>query len=151
MRGVVIDGHLCMCTVRAYQYRLYFYEHCTACRVLLLTLCINYLSAPSGPPQSFRVVAVSSTSIRLSWSPPLEEEQNGIIISYRVTVTEVESGERVLTRTAAASDTLLVVDSLDPHFTYHCSIAAVTIAIGPETTAQVTTLQQGDHSNVKCG
>ena len=67
-----------------------------------------------------------------------------MITSYRVTVTEVESGESVLETTAAASDTLLIVSSLDPHFTYRCSIAAVTIAIGPETSAQVTTLQEGN-------
>ena len=67
-----------------------------------------------------------------------------MITSYRITVTGVESGERVLETTAAASDTLLIVNSLDPHFTYRCSIAAVTIAIGPETSAQVTTLQEGN-------
>ena len=66
-----------------------------------------------------------------------------MITSYRITITEVESGERVLETTAAASDTLLVVSDLDPHFTYRCSIAAVTVAVGPETSAEVTTLQEG--------
>ena len=102
------------------------------------------LSAPSGPPQSFQVVAISSTSIRLTWSAPPAEEQNGVITSYRITVVEVESGGRVLERTTAASDTLLIVDSLDPHFPYRCSIAAVTIAVGPEISAQVTTFQEGN-------
>ena len=68
-----------------------------------------------------------------------------MITSYRITVTEVESGERVLETTAAASDALLIVNDLDPHFTYHCSIAAMTIAIGPETSAQVTTFQEGNN------
>ena len=104
--------------------------------------CIIH-SAPSGPPQSFRVVAISSTSIRLTWSAPLVQEQNGVITSYGITVTEVESGERVLEMTAAASDALLIVDSLNPHFTYRCSIAAVTIATGPEASAEVTTFQEG--------
>ena len=67
-----------------------------------------------------------------------------MITSYRITVTEVESGERVLERTVAASDTLLIVNSLNPHFTYRCSIAAMTTAIGPGTSAQVTTLQEGN-------
>ena len=89
-------------------------------------------------------MAISSTSIRLTWSAPLAEEQNGVITSYRITVTEVESGERVLEMTAAASDTLLIVDSLNPHSTYRCSIAALTIATGPEASAQVTTLQEGN-------
>ena len=89
-------------------------------------------------------MAISSTSIRLTWSAPLADEQNGVITSYRVTVTEVESGETVLERTEAASVTFLIVDSLDPHFTYSCSIAAVTIAIGPETLVEVTTFQEGN-------
>lgn len=96
------------------------------------------------------MVAISSTSIRLTWSAPLAEEQNGVITSYRVTITEVESEERVLERTAAASDTLLIVNSLDPHFTYHCSIAAVTIAIGPKTSAEVTTFQEGNPYHIVC-
>ena len=103
----------------------------------------KYFSAPSGPPQSFRVVAISSTSIRLTWLAPLAEEQNGVITSYRITVTEVESGERVLEMTAAASDTLLIINSLNPHFTYRCSISAVTIATGPKISTEVTTFQEG--------
>ena len=51
---------------------------------------------------------------------------------------------RVSERTAAASDTLLIISSLDPHFTYRCTIAAVTIAIGPETSVEVTTFQEGN-------
>ena len=67
-----------------------------------------------------------------------------MITSYRITVTEIESGERVLETTAAASDVLLIVNDLDPHSTYRCSIAAVTVAIGPETSTQVTTFQEGN-------
>jgi receptor-type tyrosine-protein phosphatase Q len=88
-------------------------------------------------------VAIGSTSIRLTWSAPLAEEQNGVITSYRITITEVESGGRVLETTAAATDTLLIINDLDPHFTYRCSIAAMTIAIGPVISAQVTTFQEG--------
>ena len=102
------------------------------------------LSAPSGPPQSFRVVAISSTSIRLTWTAPLPEEQNGVITSYRITVTEVESGQ-VLQRTTSGSDSLIIISSLRPHFTYRCAIAAYTIALGSETTAEVTTLQEGQY------
>ena len=107
-------------------------------------------SAPSGPPQSFRVVAISSTSIRLTWAAPLAEDQNGVITSYRITVTEIESGE-VLQRTTSASDSLLIISSLHPHFTYHCAIAAYTIAIGTETFAEVTTLQEGNQCTLNLG
>jgi receptor-type tyrosine-protein phosphatase Q len=67
-----------------------------------------------------------------------------MIISYRIIIAEVGSGERVLETTTAATDTLLIINDLDPHFTYRCSIAAVTVAVGPETSAEVTTLQEGN-------
>ena len=103
--------------------------------------------APNGPPQSFRVVAISSTSIRLTWTAPLPEEQNGVITSYRITVTEVESGEEVLQRTTASSVSFLIVDSLRPYYGYRCTIAAFTIAIGPEALVEVTTFQEGNIAN----
>ena len=56
-------------------------------------------------------------------------------------ITELEGGV-VLERTTPPSDSVLIVDSLRPYFTYQCSIAAFTIAIGPEATAEVTTLQR---------
>ena len=99
--------------------------------------------APSGPPQSYRAVAISSTSIRLTWAAPLAEEQNGVITSYRITITNIETGE-VMQRTASASDSFLIVNSLRPHVTYRCTIAAYTIAVGPETFVDVTTLQEGE-------
>ena len=89
------------------------------------------------------MVAISSSSIRLTWSAPLPGEQNGVITSYRITITAVESGE-VLQQTASASDSFLVISSLSPHFTYRCAIAAYTIALGPETFSDVTTLQEGE-------
>ena len=106
-------------------------------------------SAPSGPPQSFRAVAISSTAIRLTWDPPLQGEQNGVITSYTITITDVESGE-VSQRMAPASDSLLVVSSLSPHSTYRCTVAAFTVALGPETLAQVTTLQDCEFTSCVC-
>ena len=89
------------------------------------------------------MVAISSTSIRLTWAAPLPGEQNGVITSYRITITTVESGE-VLQQTASASDSFLVVRSLSPHFIYRCAIAAYTIALGPEIFSDVTTPQEGE-------
>ena len=110
---------------------------------LEMSCTIISLSAPSGPPQSLRVIAVSSMSIRLTWGAPLAEDQNGVLTSYRITVTEIESGE-VLQRTVSASDSFLVVNSLRPHSLYRCTVAAFTIAIGPEANYEVTTLQEGN-------
>ena len=113
-----------------------FVKFCTGISYIHLTL------APSGPPRSFRVVAISSSSIRLTWMAPLVEEQNGVITSYEVTITDDESGE-VLQRTTSAAESLLVVDSLRPYHTYQCAIAAFTVAVGPQSYAEVTTFQEG--------
>ena len=98
-------------------------------------------SAPSGPPQSFRAIAISSTNIRLTWRAPLVEDQNGVISSYRITITEIDSGQ-VLHRMTSTGDSL-IISSLRPHITYRCAIAAFTTASGPESLAEVTTPQKG--------
>ena len=94
------------------------------------------------------MVAISSTSIRLSWLAPREEQQNGVITSYRITLTDTEGGQ-MSQRTTSANDLVLIIDSLLPYHTYQCTIAAFTVAIGPETSAQVTTFQEGtcNHKN----
>ena len=94
------------------------------------------------------MVAISSTSIRLSWLAPRGEQQNGVITSYRITLTDTESGQ-VSQRTTAANDLVLIIDSLLPYHTYQCTIAAFTVAIGPETSAQVTTFQEGTSTIIK--
>ena len=40
--------------------------------------------APSGPPQSVRVEAVSATELRVTWQPPRREERNGPILGYYI-------------------------------------------------------------------
>ena len=54
-------------------------------------LCFIEYSA-TGPPQLVEAESVSSSSIRITWTAPLEEEQNGIIRSYYINVTEVPTG-----------------------------------------------------------
>ena len=98
--------------------------------------------APSGPPLSFSVVAISSVSIRLSWASPLPEELNGVLVSYRVIVTEYATGA-VFQQTTAFDTNSLVVSSLHPYYNYQCSVAAFTIAFGPKAYAQVRTLPEG--------
>ena len=43
-------------------------------------------TAPSAPPRNVDVHAKSSTSIEVSWSPPPDDDQNGIIIGYQLWV-----------------------------------------------------------------
>ena len=98
-------------------------------------------AAPSSPPVEFVATAESSRSIRLSWNPPALEHQNGILRQYIVTLVSVGSGEPI-TRSAEGTDTTIA--GLRPFTTYFCTVAAVTVAVGPETeTLQVTTDEDG--------
>ena len=41
---------------------------------------------PSGAPRSLHTYGATTTTIPLSWSPPVPSEQNGLIISYSIRV-----------------------------------------------------------------
>ena len=57
------------------------------------------------------------------------EDQNGVIISYVVNVTAVETG---MDFELTSSGTTLVADGLRPFTTYICRIAArTTVGVGP--------------------
>ena len=88
--------------------------------------------APSQAPQSLSGIASSSTSITLSWSPPLPEYRNGLIISYYVNITLIETGTSVYYNT---THTTFSITGLIPYTSYSCIVAAETsIGRGPFTT-----------------
>ena len=96
---------------------------------------------PSAPPDDVTGEALSSTSIVLSWQPPAPEMQNGIIRLYNVTVWESNTGNIFISSTVYTN---ITVSPLHPFYTYHCSVAAVTIGIGPFSDAkEIQTLPDG--------
>lgn len=42
------------------------------------------LAAPNAPPRHIRVIPVSSTELKVTWDPPLPENQNGVLSGYKV-------------------------------------------------------------------
>ena len=64
----------------------------------------------------------------LQWSPPPAEHQNGIIQHYSLQLNEHETGDTSQYTTASLHYTF---NSLHPHYTYTCTIAAVTVGLGP--------------------
>ncbi len=65
----------------------------------------------------------------LTWDPPPYQDQNGVIISYDIDVTVIETGE---TFVITSNDTLLSVTGLRPYRSYICTIAASTsVGLGP--------------------
>ena len=99
---------------------------------------------PSGFPQSFTEIVDSSRSIAFNWQAPPVSEQNGIIISYTINVTETRSSYG-LQQMVHRSQTSITVTSLLPFTTYSCSIAASTsVGIGPFSTLLIaTTFEDG--------
>ena len=98
--------------------------------------------APSLPPQNVQGSVANSTSIQLTWEPPIFSGQNGIIEHYIVSVTEAETMRQfVLT---AVTTSITAVD-LHPYYTYSFAVSAVTIAEGPYTqTLSLQTQQDGE-------
>lgn len=52
-------------------------------------LGISVPSVPTAPPQEVEVVAINSTTIRFTWSPPPQQFINGINQGYKVTLSRV--------------------------------------------------------------
>ena len=73
--------------------------------------------------------ADTSRSAVLTWDPPPAEDQNGIIVSYVINVTEADSG---VSFQLFSRNTSLSVSSLLPFTSYNFLIAASTsIGVGP--------------------
>ena len=93
----------------------------------VFALILFHSVAPSGPPQNIIAQASSARSVYIAWDPPASEEQNGIIISYIVNITGVETGEQLQLTSQSQS---VNITGLMPYTTYLCIVAAST-AIGP--------------------
>ena len=94
-------------------------------------ILINYVyeTVPSSSPVSISSSDVTSTSAVISWDPPPYEDQNGVIISYTISVSVQETGESFIYTT---SDTTYSFTALKPYRTYDITIAASTsVGTGP--------------------
>ena len=100
-------------------------------------------SAPGHHPLNSTGYALNSTHIFLDWNPPSQEDLNGVIREYRITVTEVETNT-LRQLTTDSSTTELIVGPLHPFYIYHATILAFTVGEGPNTTAiSIRTEQDG--------
>ena len=87
------------------------------------------LIAPTGPPQSVEVVVINSTSVKMTWSSPLEQDTNGILRHFVINITKNTGGTQLVT--LSAEHLSFTARDLQPYTSYYISIAAVTVAIGP--------------------
>ena len=64
----------------------------------------------------------------LSWSPPPEEQLNGVLRHYVLVVQELDSGRNV---TLTSTDSMIVLSDLHPFYNYAISVCPVTVNTGP--------------------
>ena len=76
----------------------------------------------------------------MQWEPPAPMGTNGIIQEYNVTVTEQETGQVSYHTTTML---YIVINDLHPFYTYKCTVAAVTIGIGPITSLVIQMPEDG--------
>ena len=80
----------------------------------------------------------------LSWNPPPVYQQNGIIMNYTVTLINYNTGH-----TFSINTTQLHVqfNSLHAFYNYKCTVAAVTVATGPQISVVFQTPENGNIIN----
>ena len=85
---------------------------------------------------------MTSRSISLTWDPPTAANQNGIVRTYIINMTVLESGENVqLISNTTDRDFVM----LHPYYTYTFIISAVTIGPGPPSAVHnVITAEEGN-------
>ncbi|XP_054901445.1 roundabout homolog 1 isoform X4 [Poeciliopsis prolifica] len=97
--------------------------------------------APSAPPRKVTVTESGSngTAVVVSWQPPPEEEQNGVVQEYKIWCLGNESKYHI-NRTVDGSTLSVVIPSLTPGIRYSVEVAASTSA-GPGVKSESTFFQ----------
>ena len=98
---------------------------------------------PSGPPEKVTLGDVTSTSIKVTWSPVKVEDRNGIIKGYKVIYRALPNGNNdteVVNITIESQDTekTLSLERLNEFTNYSIRVLAFTlVGNGPASVAQV--------------
>ena len=102
------------------------------------------ISAPVSSPRNVAATSITSTSFVLSWIPPVDEDVNGEITGYTVSVIVGDTQESFEYNT---TETNITLNQLHPFYTHHCSVTCITIASGPYSNPiDVQTLQDGKNN-----
>ncbi len=93
-------------------------------------LSLFLLSAPTHSPQNLNGEVLGPYSLRLSWTPPPDDQHHGIIREYQIACAEHETGSMFR---HSINTTEITIDSLHPFYLYNCSVGAVTVHEGPHS------------------
>ena len=104
----------------------------------------SFFPVPSASTINISATTQNATTLHITWKPSTLDQQNGIIRSYEITLSVLETGSsQQLTSTMPE---LMLLD-LHPFYTYSFLIAAVTIGPGPAS--ETFTIQMPQTGNVK--
>ncbi|XP_039872319.1 Down syndrome cell adhesion molecule homolog isoform X5 [Simochromis diagramma] len=99
-------------------------------------------AAPEGPPLDMQLVALSSSSIKVTWKPPRTELRNGVLRGYNINYREYDPVAKqfkrwqYLTVAATREQETVTLVNLKPSTMYGVLIQAKTIAgVGPASNA----------------
>ena len=101
----------------------------------------------TGPPVNLTVKAIGPNYVLLHWAPPPEASGNGIIQHYLVSFMEGNSSQTARNLTSSSSRPSMYIGYLRPSTTYICSVAAVTVLVGPFSTGLSFTTQPHSKTN----
>ena len=87
-------------------------------------------AAPSTAPLYISTADVMSTQLTLLWLPPENSERNGVVRSYLILLTSINT-EISSSYNTSGNSTSLLIESLHPTYSYVIMVAAVTILQGP--------------------
>ena len=83
----------------------------------------------------------------LSWIPPIEDDINGVVTGYIVSVLVQETQ---VTFTLNTSTTNVSLTQLHPYYTHHCSVTCITVTEGPYSDiVSIKTLPDGNNTNIE--
>ncbi|CAI5651904.1 unnamed protein product [Oreochromis niloticus] len=99
-------------------------------------------AAPEGPPLDMQLVALSSSSIKVTWKPPKAELRNGVLRGYNINYREYDAVAKQFKRwqylnvAATREQETVTLVNLKPSTMYGVLIQAKTIAgVGPASNA----------------
>nr|XP_028567618.1 receptor-type tyrosine-protein phosphatase delta isoform X33 [Podarcis muralis] len=81
---------------------------------------------PSGFPQNLRSESATSTSVQLSWQPPVLSERNGIITKYTLQYRDINVAHHQTEMSVVPADITMTLSGLKPDTTYDVKIRAHT-------------------------
>ena len=103
---------------------------------LSLTCYCDISTVPTAPPSSLRLEIVPFNQAEVSWSPPHEDFQNGVLTHYTICL-RAETGENCISEILHSATSLhlsVVLENLSPDTVYRVRVRAHTsVGAGPYT------------------